>query len=58
MKELGKQLGGSLTPSIHQPVQFTDATSKACLVLPEKTPGWKIVPDRKLEVQTVKMVAY
>lgn len=49
MKELGKQLESKLIPSIHQPVQFADA--KVCLILPEDTPGWEIIPDRSLEVR-------
>lgn len=44
-----EQLGGAHLPSVYQPVHFADDVSKVCLVLPV-TPGWRIIPDRTLEV--------
>ncbi len=41
------------TPSIEEPVQFNHAVSKASLVLPSETPGYRIVSDNNvLEVYT------
>ncbi len=53
MKQLGQQLGSTLTPSVDQPVQFAEANTVVRLVLPDDTPGWGIHPDRNLEVFTV-----
>ncbi len=53
MEQLGQQLGGTLTASIDQPVQFKENNTMVRLVLPDDTPGWRIHPDRNLQVLTV-----
>ncbi len=39
-------------PSVEEPVQFADATNGATLVLPNETPGCRILTDGVLEVCT------